>query len=236
MNKLNNFHYVAVLLDMLYGIEMEDEELEELGLIAWNLIGNKNIRLYRYCAEIGPDLSITLPCNLVEGELGGIIEAVAAQYEDWERVTDKNDWGDLNSAFVEHHIEAEKYFNSPYYIPGKLLKYEQVGDTLYFERNYGKVTILYKGILADEEGLPEITDKEATAIATYIAYVMKLKEGLATNNANSTQQAANLYQIWTRQCDQARISYLNQNDMNNILDIAHSWDRKSYGKTTKPIR
>jgi len=78
MNKLNNFHYVAVLLDMLYGIEMEDEELEELGLIAWNLIGNKNIRLYRYCAEIGPDLSITLPCNLVEGELGGIIEAVAA--------------------------------------------------------------------------------------------------------------------------------------------------------------
>jgi len=87
---------------------------------------------------------------------------------------------------VEHHIEAEKYFNSPYYIPGKLLKYEQVGDTLYFERNYGKVTILYKGILADEEGLPEITDKEATAIATYIAYVMKLKEGLATNNANST--------------------------------------------------
>jgi len=31
MNKLN-FHYVAVLLDILYGVEIEDEELEELGL------------------------------------------------------------------------------------------------------------------------------------------------------------------------------------------------------------
>ena len=27
---------------MLYGIEMEDDDMEELGLLAWNLIGNKN--------------------------------------------------------------------------------------------------------------------------------------------------------------------------------------------------
>jgi hypothetical protein len=48
------------------------------------------------------------------------------------------------------------------------------------------VNILYKGILVDDEGLPEITDKEATAIATYIAYVIKFKEGLQTNNPNIT--------------------------------------------------
>jgi hypothetical protein len=57
---------------------------------------------------------------------------------------------------------------------------------LYFTHNYGKVTILYKGILADEEGLPELSDKEATAIATYIAYVTKFREGLITNNAAIT--------------------------------------------------
>jgi hypothetical protein len=55
---LNNFHYIAVLLDMMYGIEMEDEVLEELGLIGWNLIGNKNIRLYRYNTCINSDNSI----------------------------------------------------------------------------------------------------------------------------------------------------------------------------------
>jgi hypothetical protein len=37
---MTNFHYVSVLLDMLYGIELEDSELEEYGLLAWGLIGN----------------------------------------------------------------------------------------------------------------------------------------------------------------------------------------------------
>jgi len=36
----------------------------------------------------------------------------------------------------------------------------------------------------DDEGLPKLTDKEATAIASYIAYVVKFKEGLQTNNTN----------------------------------------------------
>jgi hypothetical protein len=66
---------------------------------------------------------------------------------------------------------------------GKMLKFQQVGDKLYFTHNYGKVNILYHGIVADEEGLPELTDKEATAIATYIAYILKFKEALITNNA-----------------------------------------------------
>jgi hypothetical protein len=78
----NNFHYVAVLLDMLYGLELEDEELEELGLIAWELIGNKNTRLYKYTTCIDPsDNSIKLPCNATS------VESVTALTEDWNRVT-----------------------------------------------------------------------------------------------------------------------------------------------------
>lgn len=38
--------------NMLYGLEMLPEDFEELGLIAWNLIGNKRCRIYRYCAEL----------------------------------------------------------------------------------------------------------------------------------------------------------------------------------------
>ena len=41
MNKVN-FYYVAVLLEQLYGISIDTENLEELGLIAWELIGNKD--------------------------------------------------------------------------------------------------------------------------------------------------------------------------------------------------
>jgi hypothetical protein len=88
---MNNFHYISVLLDMLYGIEIEDENLEELGLLGWNLIGNKRTKLYRYSTCIGPDLSVTLPCNAL-GD--GCVEAVTTSYEDWERVTNYSELGD----------------------------------------------------------------------------------------------------------------------------------------------
>lgn len=236
---MNNFHYVAVLLDMLYGIEMEEEDLEEIGLVAWNLIGNKNTRLYRCRLKINPrDLSVTLPCNAIAGSgvNGGVIEAVTASYEDWERVTNKTFGGDINSNIIENTIEAQKYYPSPYYIPGKLLKYEQVGDKLYFAHNYGTINILYKGILADEEGLPQLTDKEATAIATYLAYINKFKEGLVTNNQAIIQLSEILKAKWLQQCDQARVTYLNQNDMNNIIEIRGSWDRAAYSKSFKGLK
>lgn len=231
---MNNFHYVSVLLDMMYGLELEDQDLEEYGLLAWGHIGNQNFRFYKYSTCIDPrDNSVTLPCNALNQE--GCVEAVTSSWEDWERVTNYSDFGSTNSAFVEHAIEAEKVYQSNYYIPGKLLKYHQVGDKLYFTHNYGKVNILYKGFLVDEDGLPELTDKEATAIATYIAYILKFKEGLQTNNPNIMKQAEMLNVLWSKQCDQARITYLNQNDMNNILEASTSWNRKSYSKSFKPF-
>lgn len=231
----NNFHYIAVLLDQLYGVEINDEDLEELGLLAWEQIGNRNIKLYRYSTCIGPDLSVTLPCNAISDDRSNV-ELVTASYEDWERVTNYSENGDQNTQYIETRIESEKFYQSPYYLPGKILKYEQVGDKLYFTHNYGKINILYKGILADEDGLPQITNKEAAAIATYIAYVQKFKEGLITNNKNITEQALQLENLWRKQCDQARVTYLNQNDMNDILDIKYSWDRHSYGKGSKKLK
>lgn len=223
MNKVN-FHYIAVLLDMLYGLELEDEDLEEIGLIAWNLIGNKTTRLYSYSTTINPDdNSIKLPCNAFS------IESVTIPCEDWSRVTNYSEQGDPRTAFIESYIESSKIFKSSYHVPGKLVKYYQTGDILYFPENYGTVNILYKGIIMDGDGLPELSDKEANAIATYIAYVDKYKEGLKTNNGGLIQLAKDLEQKWLKQCDQARVTNLSANDMNEILDIKVSWDRKSYG-------
>lgn len=229
MNKVN-FHYIAVLLDMLYGLELEDEDIEEIGLIAWNLIGNKTTRLYSYSTKIdSEDNSIKLPCN------ASSIESVTIPCEDWSRVTNYSENGDPRTAFIEQYIESSKIFKSPYHVSGKLVKYHQTGDVLYFPENYGTVNILYKGILMDEEGLPELSDKEANAIATYIAYVDKYKEGLKTNNAGLIQLAQDLERKWLKQCDQARVTNLNTNDMNEILDVKGSWDRKSYGIGYKGI-
>ena len=58
----------------------------------------------------------------------------------------------------------------------------------------------------------------------------------STIGQDITQQAIALNGMWQKQCDQARATYLNQNDMNNIIEVAHSWDRAAYNKSYKPIR
>ena len=211
---------------------MSEEDYEETALVGWNLIGNKRTKLYRYstcitdCSE-----SVQLPCNVDQ------LEAVTTDFEEWDYSTNDTPNGDINSAFVESYIEHRKAFKDPLYISGKLIPYERVGDTLYFDKPYGKINILYKGLVLDDDGLPEITDKEATALATYCAYVIKFKEGIMTNNANIIQMANMLKQQWNIQCDQARADhYMSQNEWNQVLDCKTSWNRKSFGKSLKLVK
>ena len=228
---MNDFNYIYTVANSLYGLELEPEQFEELGLTAWNLIGNKTVRLYNYSANISCDnLSVQLPCNC------DIIEAVTYNHEDWNYSTNKTVNGDYNSQFTEQYIEARKLYQSPLYISGKYAKYERVGDTLYFDKDYGKVNILYKGVILDEDGLPKVNEKEALAIATYIAFATKQKQGWITNNQNIIQLAQYLYQQWLKYCDSARVPLsIDQNTMNQVLDAKSSWNRKVYNKAYKPI-
>ena len=124
---MNNFHYTAVILDQMYGIQMEDADLEELGLIAWDLIGNKTRKLYRYSTVIDPtDNSVTLPCNALDLNGDSCVELVTTFYEEWNQNTNLTDYGDQSTAFAEQYIESAKQYQGPYYMPGKMLKYEQV--------------------------------------------------------------------------------------------------------------
>ena len=228
---MNDFNYIYTVANSLYGLELEPEQFEELGLTAWNLIGNKIVRLYNYSADISCDnLSVQLPCNC------DIIEAVTYNHEDWNYSTNKTVNGDYNSQFTEQYVEARKLYQAPLYISGKYAKYERVGDTLYFDKDYGKVNILYKGVILDEDGLPKVNEKEALAIATYIAFATKQKQGWITNNQNIIQLAQYLYQQWLKYCDSARVPLsIDQNTMNQVLDAKSSWNRKIYNKTYKPI-
>ena len=49
---MNNFHYAMSLANTLYDIEGDMEDMEEIGLIAYEHIGNKNTRLYRKQSNI----------------------------------------------------------------------------------------------------------------------------------------------------------------------------------------
>ncbi len=229
---MNQFHYALSLLNTLYDIDIPEDVFEEISIIAWQYIGNKRTRIYRYttCMD-NCQKSIELPCNV------NLIESVTTSVEDWNYSTNDTPNGDINSAYTESYIESRKAFNNPLYESGKFIKYERVGNTLYFDRSYRQVTVLYRGEILDDDGLPEITDKEAIAIATYCAYVIKYKEGLKTNNPNIIQLAETLRQKWLLQVDQARTDYyMSQNEWDQILDAKTDWNRKQFNKSYKIYR
>lgn len=229
---INNFHYAISLAQMLYDIEGDTDDLEEIGLVAYNFIGNKNTRLYKAILDVNcKDGSIQLPCNV------DIIEAVTyCGPEDWNYTSNTKEFGDIQSSYTENYIESKKSFLNPLYISGKYVEYKRVGNTLYVNKGIGKVIILYHGILLDEEGLPKINDKEAIAIAEYIAYVYKYKEAIRTNNQNILRMAQELKQQWLFHCDAARVpEYVSQEEMDQILNVQSSWNRKVYNKSYKPI-
>lgn len=225
-----DIHYAQYLANELYGIEIPTDKFEELALIAWNHIGNKTCRIYRFFGAVDcHDNSITLPCNTLH------VISVCGALEDWEHVTNKHWNGDPDSFAIEHYIERTKMFTDPLYQPGKFLHYEQVGNKLYFDKLYPFVGILYRGVVMDcDSDLPEINDKEANAIAAYIAYTQKYKEGLQTMNNNTIQIAQMLKQDWLIKCDQARTpEYINHNEMDQILNAKTNWNRKQFNKSFK---
>lgn len=213
-----NFRYAISLAQTLYDVEGDMEDLEEIGLVAYNFIGNKNTSLHKEVLDVNCETGeIQLPCGVTT------IEAVTyCGMEDGNRI-------------IENYIERDKAFLDPYYISGQFVKYKKVGDKLYVNRGLGKVMVLYHQELLDADGLPEINDKEAIAIAEYIAYTVKYKEAIKTNNKYVLQQAQDLRQQWLFHCDAARVpQYINQNEMDNILDAQAAWGRKMYGRSFKP--
>ena len=229
---MENFNSIYAHTKLLYDTELTPDEFEEIGLIAWNKIGNKQTKLYRCRSKIDCEtLSVELPCNC------DIIEAVTYDFEDWRYVTNDTVNGDYQSQFIENYIEGRKLYNSPYYMSGKFAKYERVNDTLYFDKDYGSVNILYKGVILDDDGLPYVSEKEKDAIACYLAYTKRFKEGWKTHNQNMIQEAQLLEQRWYRLCDAARVpQYINQNEMNEILDAKTSWNRKIFNKSWKYVK
>ena len=228
----NEFGRAMYQAQLLYGIEFNDPaDFEEIALQAWSFIGNKHIKLYRWFGNVNKEtLTIDLPCNC------DIIESVTHFGEDWNYTSNIYNNGEMNSSFTEEYIEHRKRKQHPLYSHGHYIHYDRVKDKLYFDKPYCNIQILYKGIQLDDEGLPYINDKEVIAIATFVAYVMKYKEALQTNNPNLLRIAQGLQIRWNALVDEARCpEELDQNSMDEILDVKTSWDRKVYGKSYFPL-
>lgn len=228
MNR-NNFKSVYSQAHILYGTTLDTTNFEDIALSGWELIGNRQTTLYKYTTST-EHRKIQLPCNV------DVIEAVFAPFVDAQTSTNYSIYPNIYNRWIEEYIESWKNNKSVFYDKGALLKYRQEGDYLVFDRDYPNVTILYHGIVVDEEGLPYLTDKEVQALAAYCAYIDIYKKSLVQKDGNLFQLATAVKSDWLRLCNSARIpNHLSQNELNDVLDVKTRWDRKIYSKNFKPI-
>ena len=92
--------------------------LKKLIQSTWT-IGNKRTRVYKYIGNIDCNNTLPLPCNCYEDD----IEAVLFPGEDWNRTTNKDSFGDLNSHWTEEYIEAFKHNTNILYGHGHFAKF-----------------------------------------------------------------------------------------------------------------
>ena len=229
---INNFKYAITLAQMLYDIDINDmDTLLEIGLVAYNFIGNKNTQLVSEIVNVDRKSGLVkLPCK------ADLVEAVTyPNIEDWNQTSNIKNFGDFNSLNVEQYIEKSKQSVDPLYLSGRFVKYRREGNYIYVTENIDQVCVLYHSEQLDEDDLPLINDKEAVAIADYIAYTIKYKEALRTNNSAVFQMAQTIKRQWLIHCDAARVpEYVNQNEMNEVLDAMSSSNRKLHGRSYKP--
>lgn len=229
---MNNFKYAISLAQMLYDIDINDmDTLIEIGLVAYNFIGNKNTQLKSEIVNV--DLKtglVKLPCRV------DLVEAITyPNAEDWSYTSNTKNYGDFNTLNVEQYIEKSKQSIDPLYISGRFVKYRREGNYIYVNEHIESVCVLYHTEQLDEEDLPLINDKEAIAIADYIAYTVKYKEALRSNNQAVFQMAQTIKRQWLLHCDAARVpEYVNQNEMNDLLEVMSSHNRKVHGRSYKP--
>lgn len=223
------FYNALTHVKTFFGITLTDDDFENIAMHAWDHIDSKEYLTYRYCTTV-KNKQIDLPCN------ADIIEAVLIAGEGY-RNKDNVISGDNSNSDTEEYVETSKRNGNVLYESGTFVPYERAGNTLYFKQDNFSVTILYRGVVVDELGLPSLTFKEVDAIAKYCAYVDTQKRGMVTGNQAFVQMSQLLKQQWMFACDDARTpEYLNQNDMDQIMDVMSSWDRKRFGMSFKPIR
>lgn len=224
-----------VLCNDLYGVELDEDTFETYAMTAYHKIGNHNykMKVVRLTPQADPSGGwfVCAPKDL------NYIEAITLPFEDAQETSSVINFPGPYTHAIEQDIEAQKIMPSEFYIPGKYVKYQEIGDRIYFTEPLRIVNILYKSFQYDDEDLPYINEKEKNAIAAYCAYSFYFKRGLMTKDTATLQMAQLLKKDWLRLCDAARVAItVSQNDAQDMIDVATSFDRHAYGLTRKPIR
>ena len=221
---------LADLYDM-HGLSLNNDEFETYAFKALEFIGNFYGETVSEVFTV-TDYLVTLP------EFCEYIEQVTTINEDF-RITDNIYRENYNPRIIEEYIEARKGgLTGNLHQSGGFIDYEYVSDNQIKLKVTGiPIKIMYRKRMLDDQGLPMVTGKEIDAISAFCIYKYNYKKLNATRD-KSTAELLPMYQnAWLRKCDNARTpESLNQNDMDNLANIIHSWDRKQFGLSGKLMK
>lgn len=197
----------------------EDDYLEN-ALNCLRLIGNNYYVISAFNGTTDDEGKICLPTDAYA------IESVTNGWMDWV----SNSWRNtLSNLYTKGgYMKYEFYYNNPVGTKSRYLILREHPNT--------QVSILYRTYNHDSEYLPLITEAESEACAYYYVYIQTLRKTFQ-GNPNSSQLLALAETNKNKKILQARtINHMSQNFVNDVNNIIHSWDRKWYNRSHKPVK
>jgi len=196
--------------------EVDEDDYLDNALNCLRLIGNTYTTLTLFEGKTDENGKICLPTNAYR------IESVTDGWDKWKN------WGSKSNFYLEgKYLKYEYYYNQPLGTKSRYLILRDNPNT--------EISVLYKTYFHDENYLPLVTKEEAEACAYYYIYIKTLRETF-NGNPNSAQLLAFAEKNKNIKINQARtVLSMSQNLMNELGHIIHTWDRKLYNRTNKPI-
>jgi hypothetical protein len=123
---------------------------------------------------------------------------------------------------------------------GQYVTYEIMGRNEYLKFGEmwegSKLSIIYRGQVLDEDGLPALTAKEVEAIAYYVAY-LDVQKRIFMKEPGMKDMFELVKMQYPRALQAAKIpEHLSQNFWDQLLSANTRFDRKQFGSSYKLIR
>lgn len=221
-----------------YALDMNQDDFIEMAYDIWRELGNIATLVDRYYAKVPEDFVIELPMQAEFVESVTIINE-----QNVINSFDSSGIKDNNVFSYQERSNLPELNQSITNSPGKSINYITMGNnSIKITSPYAisrDIMIVYRTIDLDVDGLPLLNDKEVDAIAAEVAKRDMVRRGfLGIGLKNKVDQTMLQYIIAeaNRLIPAAKISEnITDDDIDKMLDIQTSWDRKHYGRRFNSI-
>lgn len=204
------FLSAKITASKLYALDMKEDDFIEMAYEVWRDIGNIATSIHRFFIKVPDDLVVELPMQ--------------AEF--------------IDSVTIALHSKDNVNLNqSPVTSLGKSIDYTTLNNNSLRltspEAQGMSIMIVYRAIDTDTDGLPMLNDKEVAAIAAEVTKRETIRKGFLGVGFKDKISSTMLQYIIAESTRLMTAAKINENisndDIDKMLDIKTSWDRKVYG-------